>query len=193
MQQLTITSFDLICSSLHYSPGTIPDYHKFPTTVSEWSHAVPTFSERGSGLEQLSMLPLHESCLLAALCAMGTSVPEILLIRFTEPRMYWRPDGEVGEQFIAVDDLLARSLSDRTHLERNVQSLQAKGLIFAESGSFCGSRNFSVDDETRRSVLAGLRNLGDVRWICQVLICHAFPGIVEEARSVRLTHEMRRS
>lgn len=160
------------------SPSTLPT-----SSVISVSAAVPSVSwdERFQELQQASP---DSARFLTFLCSLRPGdIPEILFHRIRGTRECWACDGEIKSITISVNDPLIDLLTHQTQFEKNVQLLESFGFVKSEPGAL-GKRNFSIKPDLQERITNITPNLEELEWLRLVLICHSFPGRLEEIGSV---------
>lgn len=127
----------------------------------------------------VQLLPPAATLVLAILCTLDThDIPEIIFCRLRKDRTCWGGDGEVEHVAVPVFKSLVDLLAGR-QFDSVVQCLISFELIESASGAL-GKRNFTVKPHVRDHVSGTSRDRELQKWLCVILICHAFPGRREE-------------
>lgn len=122
--------------------------------------------------------------LLTFLCSLHPDdIPEILLCRMWSTRECWNSDGEIEHVNVTVNAPLGDLLTCRTQFYENIRLLECFDFIKSEPGAL-GKRKFSIKPELQEHIMGITPNLQDLEWLRLVLVCHSFPGRLEEIGSV---------
>ncbi|KAI4260729.1 MAG: hypothetical protein LQ352_000121 [Teloschistes flavicans] len=140
-------------------------------------HPSASWDERFPGLEHTSP---DAATLLKFLCSLHPDeIPEILFCRMWTTRECWSCDGETEHVKVSLDAPLIGLLTCQTQFHEGIQLLESLGFIKSEPGPL-GKRKFSIKPDLRDYVTAITGNLSEVEWVRLVLVCHSFPGRLEE-------------
>ncbi len=176
----TLTFSDQVQSSTsHY----VQSSYTSPTsnvTPAAWPLSM-SWDEKFLELEQIS---LDAATLLKFLCLLHpVDIPEILFWRMWSTRESWSCDGEVEYFNISVNAPLVDLLTRETHFHENIRLLESFGFINSKPGAL-GKRKFSVEPDLQDRITGITPNLEELEWLRLVLVCHSFPGRLEELGSV---------
>lgn len=144
-------------------------------------HPSASWDERFLGLEQTST---DAATILKFLCALHPDeIPELLFCRMWTTRECWSCDGETEHVKVSLDAPLIGLLTRQTQFHEGIQLLESLGFIKSEPGPL-GKRKFSIKPDLQDCVTGITGNLSEVEWVRLVLVCHSFPGRLEEIGSV---------
>lgn len=143
-----------------------------------------SWNERYLGLEQTSP---DAALLLTFLCSLqADDIPEILFCRMWSTRECWSCDGEIEYVNASVNAPLVDLLTRQAQFHENIQLLESSGFIKSEPGALC-KRKFSIKPNLQDHIISIIPNLEELEWIRLVLVCHSYPGRLEEIGSVSHT------
>lgn len=155
-----------------------PTSRIMPVSVSRLS---ASWNERFLELEQTSP---DAATLLKFLCSLQPDdIPEILFCRMWTARECWSCNGEIDHLNVSLSDPLIDLLTRQTQFHGESQLLECLGFINSEPGAL-GKRRFSIKPDLQDYIVGITRNLHELEWLRLVLVCHSFPGRLEEIGSV---------
>ena len=171
-----VSSVDTSCST--QSSYTPPILNTRPVSVSPLS---VSWDGRYKKLQQMS---LGAATLLTFLCLLHPDdIPEVLFCRMWSTRECWNCEGEIEHVNVSVDIPLVDVLTRQTQFNENIQLLESFGFIKSAPGAL-GKRKFSIKPDLQDRIVGIIPNMQELEWLRLVLICHSFPGRVEELGSV---------
>ncbi|KAL9120182.1 MAG: hypothetical protein Q9187_003261 [Circinaria calcarea] len=136
-----------------------------------------SWDERILELEQTSP---DAAMLLTFLCSLHPDdIPEILFCRMRSTREWWSCDGEIEHVNVSVNATLVDFLTRQAQFHENIRLLESSGFIKSEPGAL-GKRRFSIKPDVQECIMDITPNLEELEWLRLVLVCHSFPGRLEE-------------
>ncbi len=144
-------------------------------------HLSASWDERFLRLEQTSP---NAATFLKFLCTLQPDeIPEILFCRMWTTRECWSCDGEIEHVDVSLNAPLINFLTRQTQFYEDIQLLESLGFIKSEPGPL-GKRKFSIKPDLQDRITGTTQNLPEVEWLRLVLVCHSFPGRLEEIGAV---------
>ncbi len=98
-------------------------------------------------------------------------------------RECWSCDGEIEHVNVSRNAPLVNILTRQTQFHEDIQLLESLGFIKSEPGAL-GKRKFSIKRDLQVRIMGMTQNLQELEWLRLVLVCHSFPGRLEEIGSV---------
>ena len=180
---------DASSNTLNIPPKTLTFLNYQSLYTSPTSNVIPvsasplsvSWDERFLELKQT--LP-GAATLLMFLCLLhADDIPEILFCRMWSTRECWNSDGEIEHVNVSVNAPLVDLLTCRTQFHENIRLLECFGFIKSEPGAL-GKRKFSIKPDLQDRIMGITLNPQELEWLRLVLVCHSFPGRLEEIGSV---------
>ena len=160
------------------SSCTSPMSSAMPVSVVDRS---TSWDERFLRLERISP---DAVILLEFLCTLQPGeIPEIVFCRMWTSRECWSCDGEIERVNIPLSAPLIDLVTRPSLFHEHARLLESFGFIKSEPGPL-GKRKFSIEPDFRDRMTGIIRNFREVQWLRLVLVCHSFPGRLEEIGSV---------
>lgn len=115
-------------------------------------------------------------------------IPGVLFFRMWSTRGCWNCEGEIEYVNISMDAPLVDVLTRQHQFNKNIQLLESFRFIKSAPGAL-GKPKFSIKPDLQDRILGIIPNMRELEWLRLVLICHSFPGRLEETGSVSDTSD----